>query len=35
MKYDLCYRNAYIKKNFLGWNIAYNIDELIDDMFKN
>ena len=34
MKYDLCYRNAYIKKKFLGWN-RYNIDELIDDMFKN
>ena len=32
---DLLLGNPNKSKNFLGWNITYNIDELIDDMFKN
>ena len=32
---DLLLGDPTKSKNFLGWNIAYNIDELIDDMFKN
>ena len=32
---DLLLGDPTKSKNFLGWNITYNIDELIDDMFKN
>ena len=32
---DLLLGDPTKSKNLLGWNITYNIDELIDDMFTN